>query len=84
MFHVVKKMIAGNKSNSDLKRMYTEQGERLPRVLVRKNWSGEAGLPISTDYESLFITISGNKSMRYIFKSSNDLSYFQVHMTSFL
>ena len=32
--------------------------ERLMRVLVRKNWSGEAGLPISIDYGSLFINIS--------------------------
>ena len=29
MFHVVKKMIAGNKSYSDLKWMYTVQGENI-------------------------------------------------------
>ena len=70
MFHVAKNMLAGNKSYSDLKRLYTEQGEsvlRLTRVLVRKNWSGEAGLPIYIDYGSLFINFSENKSMRYIF-----------------
>ena len=54
MFHVAKKLIAGNKSYSDLKRMYTEQGEGVLRAfLSEKNWSEEPGLPISIDYESL-------------------------------
>ena len=34
MFYVAKKMIAGNKSYSDLQRMYTEQGESVLRAFL--------------------------------------------------
>ena len=42
MFHVAKKMIAGNKSYSDLKRMYTEQGESILRAICSEKKNGRA------------------------------------------
>ena len=50
MIHVAKKMIAGNKSYSDLKRIYTEQGESVLRAFL----SEKIGRP-RQGYQSLLI-----------------------------
>ena len=50
MFHVAKKMIAGNKSYSDLKRIYTEQGESVLRAFLSEK-IGRA----TRGYQSLMI-----------------------------
>ena len=50
MFHVAKIMIAGNKSDSDLKRMYTEQGESVLRAFLSEKIGGAR-----QGYQSLLI-----------------------------